>query len=255
MDKPIGLDYIGHPIVDVGLAVCAEIAGKKHPKDLTRTDMVQVLAKLREYYEDKVLQGFLMTVFPNFVWFNEVYNRKRLQKEGGDRLRAQLAQKRAEEEERIRKSILTPKGDDRCVFCGAVAFDRLYRERMPILTGGDPQTKEKFVNFFSRGVPGLPVCGPHYVAVLAFPFGTLRCDGRLLLVLPEGERAIWKIARWCLTKWQKASSLPAPRFLSDFPRGAFLMAITSRHLSDGTRTPRLTSRSAGPAGRREWARW
>ena len=196
------LEYTGHPLVDVGIATITAFVDKRHPDELTETDLDEVADYItREYVQDP-LKSFLTVAFPNSGFTQPAYNK--------------TPEKRSVYATRVLRNYSddTPLLDDEmCVFTGkpavAVAFGekkslpqgRAFRQHIPLLTG------ENVINFHAYGEAGLPVSGEALLAIQAFPLGCAKSAGRLLAVHSDNPRLMLHFARSFLEENQRAITL------------------------------------------------
>ena len=196
------LKYTGHPLVDVGIATITAFVNKRHPDELTETDLDEVADYItREYVQDP-LKSFLTVAFPNSGFTQPAYNK--------------TPEKRSAYATRVLRNYSddTPLLDDeKCVFTSkpavAVAFGekeslpqgRAFRQHIPLLTG------ENVINFHAYGEAGLPVSGEALLAIQAFPLGCAKSGGRLLAVHSDNPRLILHFARSFLEENQRTIRL------------------------------------------------
>ena len=196
------LKYIGHPLVDVGIATITAFVDKRRPDELTKDDLDEVADYIaREYVQDP-LKSFLTVAFPNSGFTQPAYNK--------------TPEKRSAYATRVLRNYGddTPLLDDEtCVFTGkpavAVAFGekeslpqgRAFRQHIPLLTG------ENVINFHAYGEAGLPVSGEALLAIQAFPLGCAKSGGRLLAVHSDNPRLMLHFARLFLEENQRAITL------------------------------------------------
>ena len=196
------LKYTGHPLVDVGIATITAFVDKRHPDELTETDLDEIADYItREYVRDP-LKSFLTVAFPNSGFTQPAYNK--------------TPEKRLVYATRVLRNYNddTPLLDDeRCVFTGkpavAVAFGekeslpqgRAFRQHIPLLTG------ENVINFHAYGEAGLPVSGEALLAIQVFPLGCAKSGGRLLAVHSDNPRLMLHFARSFLEENQRAIAL------------------------------------------------
>lgn len=157
------LEYTGHPLVDVGAAVIAAFAGKEKPEEVAKEDLKAVAQYIESHYTQSPLRSFLTSVFPNSGYVNPTMkesSRKEFMREylfGFE-----------QENASINKGV--------CAYCGRKEYVKVYRQHVPLITG------EGLLNFFPNADPGLPVCQLCLLCIQAFPLGTAKCGGRILLV-------------------------------------------------------------------------
>jgi CRISPR-associated protein Cst1 len=160
-ERPL-LDYVGHPLVDVGAAAIAAFVSKEHPREVSVADLEQVAAYLEREYQREYMRGYLTCVFPNAAYVNPIAGPEKKQAF----LQAHLYSFRE-----------TAAADaDPCALCVRPAAVRGFRQHVPMLTG------EGVLNFFPNARPGLPLCSGCMISIAALPLGALKCRGRALIV-------------------------------------------------------------------------
>ena len=184
------LEYIGHPLVDVGIATITAFVDKRQPDELTEADLDEVADYIAHEYVRDPLKSFLTVAFPNSGFTQPAYNK--------------TPEKRSAYATRVLRNYSddTPLLDNEtCVFTGkpavAVAFGekeslpqgRAFRQHIPLLTG------ENVINFHAYGEAGLPVSGEALLAIQAFPLGCAKSGGRLLAVHSDNPRLMLHFAR------------------------------------------------------------
>lgn len=156
------LDYVGHPLADVGAAAIAAFAGKEHPREVSIPDLERVAAYLEREYQREYIRGYLTCVFPNAAYVNPT---------------AGPEKKRAFLQDHLYSFREPPPPDaEPCALCARPAAVRGFRQHVPMLTG------EGVLNFFPNARPGLPLCPGCMVSIAALPLGALKCSGRALIV-------------------------------------------------------------------------
>lgn len=168
------LKYIGHPLVDVGAATIAAFAGKAHPGEVTSEDLDSAADYMERHYPSPYLRGYLTCVFPNSAYVNPVSGPEKKQAFLKTHLRGYSE---AESHEA-----------GHCGLCGEPAFARGYRQHVPMLTG------EGVLNFFPNGRAGLPLCSACMISIAAVPLGSLRCEGRCLLLHADANELTYRVA-------------------------------------------------------------
>ncbi len=112
-------------------------------------------------YRSETMRSYLSVLFPNSAYVNPTM--------GPDKRDAFY-------DTYVRAYRRTDDLGARCVFTGRPAQVRIYRQHLPLITG------EGLFNFVPQGEPGLPVSGTALLCIQAMPLGTLRSQGRALLV-------------------------------------------------------------------------
>jgi len=207
------LKYTGHPLVDVGVATIAAFAGKRDPAQLTEADLDKMADYITHEYTRQPLKSFLTVAFTSNAWFSQdAYNPD---KPG---LSAEEREKRRQKREKWAKHHLrqwSSGGDEsdveQDVFTGesAIAVElsgklspgRAGRAQVPLALG------DEYINFYTNGVPGLPVSGTTILSLQAFPLGCAKCSGRLLAVHSDNDELTYHFAETFLRENRKAVQL------------------------------------------------
>ncbi|WP_069802429.1 type I-B CRISPR-associated protein Cas8b1/Cst1 [Thermogemmatispora onikobensis] len=178
----VNLDYTGHPLFDIGLAVVVCLAEKHAPAELMEDDLSRAANFIEEHYTQPPLTSFLTVAFPNSGFTNPAFQSK-------PELRQAYAR-------RVARGFGegVPHSPDRCVFTGKPALGytlsvsdhkgepsrqlpgRAFRQHIPLITA------EEVINFFPWGDCGLPVSGEALLCLQLFPMGCRKCAGRLLAI-------------------------------------------------------------------------
>lgn len=201
------LQYMGHPLFDVGLAAIVAHVEKENPADLTLDDLYKVAEYIETYYTQQPLTSFLTTSLMNSDFTQPAF------KDKPERRRAYA--------ELVAKSFGpdAPQSEEICVFTGQAALGRslslkkdkdgrdelppgrAYRQHIPLITG------EGTINFSPWGDPGLPVSGEALLCLQFFPMGCRKCGGRLLAVHSDNPQIILTAAREALRENIEAITL------------------------------------------------
>lgn len=168
------LRYTGHPLVDVGAATIAALAEKWDVEALTDADVDKAVDFMMTNYVRASLKSFL-----NIAFFDSGYSNPA--NAGRPEKRAEYAKRMLVTARRTASS-----STERCAFTGGPAIGvglspglrpgRVFRQHVPLLTA------EGRINFHSLGNPGLTVSADALLCIQAFPLGSAKCGGRLLLV-------------------------------------------------------------------------
>ncbi len=174
------LHYTGHPLVDVGVATATAFADKRHPEDLTESD----LSKLTEYMIENYTSGKMTSYLSSVFTMNAVYTQPSFKT---------AAVRREKARELLDCSSLLSEDKligVRCFLSGEEATRYANRQHVPMLTG------EGVLNFFPAGFAGLPISGKYLLAMQALPLGCRRCLGRLLAVhCPDDADLTYRFAK------------------------------------------------------------
>lgn len=159
------LQFVGQPIIDVGVATIMAFNKRDLPEQVTKEDLDRIVEYMLAHYMRQPLKSFLASaIFTiNAGYFNPTMGQET----------------RKSEIERCLRSytLTTTLPSEICVFCGHPACDVVYRQHIALTAA------ERMINFGSGGRPGLHVCGGCLLASQAFPLGcTVKCAGRALLV-------------------------------------------------------------------------
>lgn len=201
------LQYMGHPLFDVGLATIVAHVDKDSPSDLTEDDLHSVADYIETYYTQQPLTSFLTVSLMNSDFTQPAFKDK--------------PERRREYAELVATNFGpdAPQGEEVCVFTGQPALGRslslkknkegrdelppgrAYRQHIPLITG------EGVINFSSGGDPGLPVSGEALLCLQFFPMGCRKCGGRLLAIHSDNPRIILAAAREALRENKEAITL------------------------------------------------
>lgn len=202
------LQFTGHPFVDVGLAAIAAYGGKKRIADLDAADLDKVAQYIEQNYVLPPLRGHLTMAFTSNAWFaQDAFNPD---KPGlSEDQRVERKSKRDQWATRHLRQWATSgatAGATRsvCVFTGLpaaalqlsnkLAPGRIGRAQMPLLQG------DEAINFFTGGVPGLPIAPEALLALQFMPMACAKVGVGLLAVHADRERLTLDFARSFLNK-------------------------------------------------------
>ncbi len=201
------LDYMGHPLFDIGLATIVAYVNKDNPADLTEDDLYKVADFIETYYTQQPLTSFLTVSLMNSDFTQPAFKDKPERRQEYARLVAKNFGPEALRSEEV------------CVFTGYPALGRslslkkdkegreelppgrAYRQHIPLITG------EGIINFSAGGEPGLPVSGEALLCLQFFPMGCLKCGGRLLAIHSDNPKIILAAARRALQENSEAITL------------------------------------------------
>ncbi len=201
------LDYMGHPLFDIGLATIVTYVNKDNPADLTEDDLYKVADFIETYYTQQPLTSFLTVSLMNSDFTQPAFKDKPERRKEYAKLVAKNFGPEALRNEEI------------CVFTGQPALGhslslkkdkegreelppgRAYRQHIPLITG------EGIINFSAGGDPGLPVSGEALLCLQFFPMGCLKCGGRLLAIHSDNPKIILAAARRALQENTEAITL------------------------------------------------
>ncbi len=206
----LSLQYMGHPVFDVGLATIVAHVDKDSPADLTEDDLHSVADFIETYYTQQPLTSFLMVSLMNSGFANPAYANK--------------PECRLEYAKLVGRNFGSdvPTSEEVCIFTGQPALGlslslkdkegrdklplgRAYRQHIPLITG------EGVINFSAWGDPGLPVSGEALLCLQFFPMGCRKCGGRLLAMHSDNPQIILAAARQALRENTEAISLARAR--------------------------------------------
>lgn len=167
--------FIGHPLVDVGIATLCAATGVNNPQDLSVEAIEAFTRELAEIYLNPSMSGFLSYVvfanarFANPAQLKPAYDTKR-REILNDLLNIWKPTFSASQYEKAASQ------DEHCIYSGDAAAVRVSRMYIPLTTD------EKNINFVPQGVPMLPISGWCLLALLAMPLGGLASKGRMWIV-------------------------------------------------------------------------
>lgn len=207
------LKYTGHPLVDVGVATITTFVGKRDPTRLSGTDLDKVVDYITREYVRQPLKSFLTVAFTSNAWFSQdAYNPDKPGLSAEEReKRRQKREKWARHHLRQWSSEGEEAGTEQDVFMGELSISvelsgklppgRAGRAQVPLALGDD------YINFYTNGVPGLPVSGKTILSLQAFPLGCAKCSGRLLAVHSDNNELTYHFATTFLRENRKAIQL------------------------------------------------
>lgn len=185
------LKYTGHPLVDVGVATITAFAEKEDPSEVTEEDMGRIADYMEQQYGKNPMKSFLTVVFPNSGFTQPAFDKQPVK-------RAAYATKVLRGWQQA--SAVT---DEQCVFFGTPALLRAFREMIPLIGS------ESAFNFYAGGVSGLPVSAEALLAIHAFPLGSLKCSGRVLLIHADDTELTFAFAAQALLDNRRYLNLAA----------------------------------------------
>ena len=182
------LKFTGHPLLDVGVATIMAFSNKSHPEQVDKADLQAVAEYMSRNYKVNPLRSFLTTVFMNSGFTQPAFFSD--------------PQKQEIYAHRVLNSFNedTSKLDEVDVFLGIppsnISYDvygklepgRAFRQHIPLTTG------ENVINFHPSGDAGLPVSGLSMLAIHAFPLGSAKCAGKLLVVHSDNSKIMLHFA-------------------------------------------------------------
>ena len=206
----ITLGYTGHPFFDIGVAAITFFVGKRRPEEVREEDLVLVSTYIEQNYRRPPLRKSLMMAFTTNAWFaQDAFNPDKtgLPREEQEQRRAiQTEWARRHTQQWQRASFQTVEDGqqgqqtlERCVFTGQpvvtiplsgkLAAGRAGRAQVPLLL------KDEGINFFTNGLPGLPISGAALLALQFFPLACARCGIGLLAIHSDNESLLYRLAR------------------------------------------------------------
>jgi CRISPR-associated protein Cst1 len=202
--------YTGHPLVDVGVATITAFAHKYEPSEVTSEE----LALVRQYIEDRY------TVRPMNSVVSVVFTTN------SDYLQPSWTLEKRREMARLLLNGDYPKhkvGGQKCVFCGRSASMKAFRQYIPLFGG------EGAFNFYPEGGLGIPVCSACMLAIQAFPLGSAKCNGRVLIVHSDCNEVTYAFASRFLEKNLNYLQMASLEKIPDmsFPRTLLLETLLS----------------------------
>lgn len=185
------LRYTGHPLVDVGVATITAFAEKEEPSEVTEEDMERIADYMERQYSKNPMKSFLTVVFPNSGFTQPAFDKQ--------------PEKRAAYATKVLRGWQQTPGDtdEVCVFYGTPALLRAFREMIPLIGA------ESGFNFYAGGVSGLPVSAEALLAMHAFPLGSLKCGGRVLLIHADDTELTFAFAAQALRDNRRYLNLAA----------------------------------------------
>ncbi len=193
--------YIGHPFIDVGVAVLTAHAGKTRPEDVTEDDIEAFIAEALDIYITPAMSGFLTySVFANSPFTN---NNELSKRELDEQRRATLNRYihlwRLEQGESVKLGKFeesTPPADkgELCIFSSDPAIIRASQQLIPMIPGGNTY------NFFPEANSLLPISGWCLLALLAMPMAMLASKGKAFVTHSYDYRLLIKLTEEIMAK-------------------------------------------------------
>ena len=173
MNPPIR--FIGHPMIDVGVATLCAAAGVQKPDDLTPEAIEAFTQEIVDLYISQAMSKFLtFVVFAGARFANPAH----LDPKNDAKRRAVLAdviQQWKPDVPPSQHEVAAAEGEV-CTFSGDPAKLRVSRLYIPMITS------ETNPNFMPEGVPLLPISGWCLLALFAMPMGGLASKGKMWIV-------------------------------------------------------------------------
>lgn len=179
-------DWLGHPLIDVGIAALTALSGRADPHALTESDLEQAAIQLGRWYTDV---GAMRNFAKGSIFHNAGYGMPNP----------------AIQHRHIQRTLFawraTDSIADTCAFCGRPAAYRASRQDMPMLNG------EALYNFGGGGRAGVPVCGWCSLAIQALPLGCIRSGGTLIACHSDDQALTLAIAADAVRRTRQALTL------------------------------------------------
>lgn len=192
----IPIRFIGHPMIDVGVATLCAAAGVSDPRDLTPEAIDRFTTDLVEIYLNPAMAGFLSyVVFANARFANPA----QLKPEFNEKRRAiltELVSLWKPDAQPSRYEAPAAEGET-CAFSGDMANVRVSRMYIPMTTD------EKNINFVPEGVPLMPISGWCLLALMVMPMGGLASKGKMWIVHSHDHAATLHFAQRNLERNQR----------------------------------------------------
>jgi CRISPR-associated protein Cst1 len=180
------LKYTGHPLIDVGVATITAFADKSDPAEVTVDDLNAIAAYIEREYGKNPMKSFLQLTFQNSGFVNPTMGSEKRSAYLDLVLRGWQGQQLL---------------DETCVFLGTPAVTKVFRETIPMIGSSDN------FNFYPEGSSGLPVSGIALLAIQAFPLGSVKCGGRVLLMHADNPDLTYRLTAQALEANRRYLSL------------------------------------------------
>lgn len=185
-DSAAGLQYTGHPLIDVGTAAITALRGRHRVADVSKDDLRATAAFLDTQYSQEPFRTVIYSTFPNSAYINA-----NMSEESRQRSKEQYLYS-------FERAAVV---DLPCALCGRPGSTMVFREYLPLVSArGD-------INFGPGGRPGVPLCGVCLLCIQALPVGCDRCEGRLLLAHSDDNDLTFQLTRACVQANLRALSL------------------------------------------------
>jgi len=167
--------FIGHPLVDVGVATLCAHAGVTNPQDLTVEAIEAFTREVADRYLNLSMSNFLNSIlFPNSGFTNTSRMKPKFESERHEVVN-DLMNLWKDEPSKLKRERSALEGDT-CSFSGDPATVRMARDYIPLLNSASK------INFMPEGVPMLPVSGWCMLAIFIMPMGGLISGNKIWIV-------------------------------------------------------------------------
>ncbi|MCU0480198.1 MAG: type I-B CRISPR-associated protein Cas8b1/Cst1 [Anaerolineae bacterium] len=188
--------YIGHPFIDVGVAVLTAHAGKSRPEDVTAEDIEAFITRALDIYITPAMAGFLtFSVFSNapFALVQDVkkpatFPRRR------DLLNRYFHLWQLKPSDPILVDEIVADAGELCRFSNDPALIRVSQQFIPMIPGGNTY------NFFPEAHALLPISGWCLLALLAMPMAMLTSKGKAFVVHSYDESLLLELTKKIMAK-------------------------------------------------------
>ncbi len=217
--------FIGHPMIDVGVATLCAAAGVDDPRRLTPAAIDAFTQEVTDLYLNPAMAGFLSyVVFANARFANPAQlkpafeaKRRAILSELVNLWKPDMPLSKYEEPVAL---------GEVCVFSGDEATVRVSRMYIPLTTD------EKNMNFVPEGVPLMPISGWCLLALMAMPMGGLASRGKMWIVHSFDNAATLHFARLNLKRNRRDFQMQG---LNKRPNYKFARTYLLRDLAEAQR--------------------
>ncbi len=181
--------FIGHPMIDVGVATLCAAADVDDPRRLTPSAVDAFTQEITDLYLNPAMSNYLFgTVFGNAYFVNASIDSAKF---GGEKRKhlVNLLNLWKDDVQPIPGRDEAAQEDEVCTFSGDPAKIRASIEYVPMTTDRSK------INFVPEGVPGLPVSGWCLLALLVMPLGGLNASGKLWIAHSPSEKLTLQLAK------------------------------------------------------------
>lgn len=207
-----GVNYTGHPFVDIGIAAITAHSHKRYPHELSAQDLDAAAEFVEHEYVKPPLRGYLTMAFTSNAWFvQDAFNPEKPglspeQRTAREAIRADWAARHlkqwdAEESTSAETCVFTGSPAVAVALSGKLPTSRAGRSQLPLLQGDDA------INFFPGGDSGLPISGIALLALQFFPLACAKCGVGMLAVHSDNPGITFRISRRYLNETLRAVAL------------------------------------------------
>jgi len=176
--------WTGHALPDMGIAILTAFSGKENPEELMEEDLEKFAEYAEKAYLTPALTSYLSVLFTiNCGSTNPSSTINKKKKYTNYILRAY--------KENISEKLPV------CIYCKRPSVELFVNnEHLPICRDVVPMlTGRGMINFFPKGIVGLPLCGFCVLAIQALSIGSPKCGGKALIIHSEDHSFLMELIK------------------------------------------------------------